>query len=81
MNISLPGVNFERVKMDLEPMRGAPPPDEAFTRLLSIVLSPGSPIYDTSVPAKRRITRRPDSNPQIKLQGNNSPGPPTLQKV
>jgi len=31
----------------------APQPDEAFTRLLNIVLSPGSPIYDLSVPKRR----------------------------
>lgn len=42
--------------MDVGPPRSAPQPDEAFTRLLSIVLSPGSPIYDTSVP-KRRVAR------------------------
>lgn len=52
--------------MDVGTVRSAPQPDEAFTRLLSIVLSPGSPIYDTSVPAKRRITRRPEITSQTK---------------
>lgn len=39
--------------MDLTPLRGVPPPDETFLRLLNIVLSPGSPIYDTTVPRRR----------------------------
>lgn len=50
-------IGYLDLLMDVGPLsRSAPPPDEAFNRLLSIVLSPGSPIYDTSVP-KRRITR------------------------
>lgn len=34
--------------------RSAPPPDAAFNHLLSLVLSPDSPIYDISVPKRRR---------------------------
>lgn len=41
-------------QLDLTPLRGAGPRDESYQRLLNIVLSPGSPIYDLSVPQRSR---------------------------
>lgn len=49
--------------MDVGPLRrSVPQQDEAFRRLLSIVLSPGSPIYDTSVPKRQAARKKPTSS-------------------
>lgn len=52
----------DRDRLELAPLRGAPHPDESYQRLLNIVLSPGSPIYDLSVPQRKCRNNTPSTS-------------------